>query len=202
MRGSPAGCLCSTTVARPDASAGRWRPPLNSGAPGPPPPSDTGRAGHRAAVEDSCADDSVVQRGDARDDAVDQVLSDIHLRQCFDQQLRDAGDVRRSYPWWGIMDPVIGSFGSRGTEDIFNGIDSRSARTTCSPSVWRVAVRKLDQLNRVNLLTDLRIPPGNRLERLTGDRAGQFSIRINDQFRILFAWENGDARDVEIVDYH
>lgn len=100
------------------------------------------------------------------------------------------------------MGSVIRSFAGQGTEDIFDGIDSRAARTTCPPVLWPVAVRKLDQINRVDSLASLRIPPGNRLERLTGDRAGQFSIRINNQYRVCFRWEDGDAFDVEIVDYH
>jgi len=62
--------------------------------------------------------------------------------------------------------------------------------------------RKLRMLNNARSLDDLRIPPANRLERLKGDRAGQYSIRINDQWRICFVWKQGDALDVEIVDYH
>lgn len=69
-------------------------------------------------------------------------------------------------------------------------------------AIESVAMRKLAVLNRAARLDDLRIPPGNRLESLRGDRAGQHSIRINDQFRICFAWRNGDAFEVEIVDYH
>ncbi len=66
----------------------------------------------------------------------------------------------------------------------------------------RVALRKLRMLDAAMSLSDLRVPPGNRLERLRGDRAGQHSIRINDQWRICFRWHAGDAYDVEIVDYH
>lgn len=66
----------------------------------------------------------------------------------------------------------------------------------------RVAMRKLQQLNAASDLAFLRIPPGNRLEALQGDRAEQYSIRINDQFRICFIWQNGHATHVEIVDYH
>jgi proteic killer suppression protein len=65
-----------------------------------------------------------------------------------------------------------------------------------------VARRKLDQINRVRDVTELRAPPGNRLERLRGDRAGQYSIRINDQYRVCFRWEAGDAYEVEVADYH
>jgi proteic killer suppression protein len=65
-----------------------------------------------------------------------------------------------------------------------------------------VARRKLEQLNQAALLDDLRVPPGNRLEALKGDRAGQYSIRLNDQFRVCFRWTGTDAEDVEIVDYH
>lgn len=67
---------------------------------------------------------------------------------------------------------------------------------------WPAARRRLDQINRVSNLRDLAIPPGNRLERLRGDRKGQFSVRINDQYRICFRWEAGDAHEVEIADYH
>lgn len=66
----------------------------------------------------------------------------------------------------------------------------------------RIARRKLRMLNNAQSLMDLRIPPGNRLEALKGDLADRFSIRVNDQWRICFAWENGDAHEVEIVDYH
>ena len=66
----------------------------------------------------------------------------------------------------------------------------------------RVALRKLRMLNRAINLDDLRIPPANRLEKLTGDRAGQWSIRINDQWRLCFLWKAGDAFDAEIIDYH
>jgi len=69
-------------------------------------------------------------------------------------------------------------------------------------SVERVALRKLRQLEIAGVLRDLRVPPGNRLEALKGDRAGQYSIRINDQFRICFRWTAAGAEDVEIVDYH
>jgi proteic killer suppression protein len=66
----------------------------------------------------------------------------------------------------------------------------------------RAALRKLSQLHFAGALSDLRVPPGNRLEKLTGDRAGQQSIRINDQYRICFIWDDGDAYEVEIADYH
>ena len=66
----------------------------------------------------------------------------------------------------------------------------------------RIALRKLVILNDAAELRDLKVPPGNRLEMLTDDRKGQWSIRINDQFRVCFAWRDGNAHDVEIVDYH
>lgn len=97
---------------------------------------------------------------------------------------------------------MIRSFSDRGTEDIFDGADTRVARATCPSALWNVARRRLDQLNRVRDLMDLTIPPGNRLERLRGDRAGQHSIRINEQYRVCFRWENGYADEVEITDYH
>jgi proteic killer suppression protein len=70
------------------------------------------------------------------------------------------------------------------------------------PGIQQVALRKLRMLNNAASLNDLRIPPANRLEKLTGNRAGQYSIRINDQWRICFEWRDGDAYLVEIVDYH
>jgi len=97
---------------------------------------------------------------------------------------------------------MIKSFNGRGTEDIFNGVNSKTARRTCPPSLWKIATRKLDQLDSIRFLDELRVPPGNRLERLTGDREGQFSIRINDQYRICFNWSESGPERVEIVDYH
>lgn len=72
----------------------------------------------------------------------------------------------------------------------------------CPRALWAVARRKLDQVQRVREVADLRHPPGNRLERLKGDRAGQWSIRINEPYRLCFRWEAGYADDVEITDYH
>lgn len=97
---------------------------------------------------------------------------------------------------------MIRSFADRGTAHIFDGTDSSVARRTCPQSLWSIARRKLDQINRVRDLGELAVPPGNHLERLRGKRAGQHSIRINEQYRISFRWENGDAHDVEIADYH
>jgi len=97
---------------------------------------------------------------------------------------------------------VIRSFADGATEDLFNGIDSRRARRACPRTLWPVARRKLTQLNRVRGLGELSVPSGNRLERLSGDRAGQHSIRINDQYRVCFRWEDRYADDVEVTDYH
>ena len=97
---------------------------------------------------------------------------------------------------------MIRSFRNRGTEDIYEGADTSTARRTCPGTVWGAARRKLDQIQRVRELRELSIPPGNHLEPLRGDRLGQHSIRINDQFRICFRWEAGDAYEVEITDYH
>lgn len=68
--------------------------------------------------------------------------------------------------------------------------------------VQRAALRKLNQIHYAERLDDLRVPPGNRLEKLTGARAGQYSIRINQQYRVCFVWEDGDAHEVEVTDYH
>jgi len=93
---------------------------------------------------------------------------------------------------------VIRSFRDRETEKVFERERSRRL----PPDVQRRAHRKLLILDAAETLEDLRVPPGNRLESLSGDRAGQRSIRINDQWRICFRWERGDAYDVEITDYH
>jgi len=97
---------------------------------------------------------------------------------------------------------MIRSFKNQGTEDIFNGVNSKVARRTCPQSVWRIASRKLDQLDSAESLLELRLPPGNQLESLSGDRAGQYSIRINNQYRICFVWQDNEPDEVEIVDYH
>jgi proteic killer suppression protein len=94
--------------------------------------------------------------------------------------------------------PMIKSFHSRETEKLF--LRQRSPRF--SADVHRIALRKLLLLDAAERLEDLRIPPENRLEKLTGNRQGQHSIRINDQWRICFRWSEGDAYEVEIVDYH
>lgn len=92
---------------------------------------------------------------------------------------------------------MILSFACRETERIFNR--RRSRRFV---AIERPARRKLEILNAAVRLDDLRSPPGNRLEALSGDREGQYSIRINQQWRLCFIWRNGDAHNVEIVDYH
>jgi toxin HigB-1 len=97
---------------------------------------------------------------------------------------------------------MIISFKDEATEDIFNGVASKKALKVCPESRWNVARRKLDQLNFAVSLEDLKIPPGNQLEALQGDREGQHSIRINQQYRICFTWIEEGAEDVEIVDYH
>ena len=101
-----------------------------------------------------------------------------------------------------IILTVIRSFADGATEDLFNGVDSRRARQACPARIWPTVRRKLTQINRVRELRELNVPPGNRLERLRGDRAGQHSIRINDQYRVCFRWEDGNADNVEVTDYH
>jgi proteic killer suppression protein len=97
---------------------------------------------------------------------------------------------------------MIQSFKSQATEDIFNGNPTKKASKICPSVLWKQASRKLDQLDSVLTLDELRIPPGNRLESLSGDRQGQFSIRLNDQYRICFQWSSIGPEDVEIADYH
>jgi len=97
---------------------------------------------------------------------------------------------------------MIRSFKDKATEDIFDGTNTKAARKSCHQSLWKIAFRKLDQLDSVERLEELRIPPGNRLEALKGDRKGQHSIRINEQYRICFRWMENGPSEVEIVDYH
>ena len=97
---------------------------------------------------------------------------------------------------------MIATFAEAATEDVFDGRDSRRARGVCPSTLWRVARRKLDLINRATDLRDLDAPPGNRLERLKDDRSGRWSVRINEQYRICFTWEEGYAYDVEITEDH
>ena len=92
---------------------------------------------------------------------------------------------------------AIQSFRCRSTESLFEGNHVASFR-----AIESVAMRKLTMLDAAAVLLDLRIPPGNRLEALQGDRAGQYSIRINDQYRVCFVWTQAGPVDVEICDYH
>lgn len=96
---------------------------------------------------------------------------------------------------------MIASFGDKATAALYHGERGKAIRRFPS-SVRRNALRKLDVLNGAAKLDDLRSPPGNRLELLRGDLAGFHSIRVNDQWRVIFTWVDGDAHDVQIVDYH
>lgn len=93
---------------------------------------------------------------------------------------------------------MIKSFRDKETEQLF----SRRFSRRFSPHLHRIVWRKLAILDAAEKLDDLRVPHGNRLEKLSGDREGQYSIRINDQWQICFLWSGGDAYDVEIADYH
>jgi toxin HigB-1 len=96
---------------------------------------------------------------------------------------------------------VIQSFGDTATDDIFHGRDSRAARRLPS-AIWPVIRRKLDMVNAAHALGDLRAPPGNRLEALKGSRAGEYSIGVNDQYRVTFGFQEGNAYNVTCEDYH
>jgi len=96
---------------------------------------------------------------------------------------------------------MIVSFGDAATEDLYHGRPTAAARRVPS-TIIGAALRKLDMLNAAKNLQDLRSPPGNRLERLVGNLEGFHSIRINDQWRVVFCWEGSDAHDVRIADYH
>ena len=97
---------------------------------------------------------------------------------------------------------MIQSFKDNEIEDIYNGIFSKRALKRLPRHLWNISYRKFYALDNAITLNDLRSPPNNRLERLTGDRQGQYSIRINDQYRICFIWTNLGPQNVEIVDYH
>ena len=93
---------------------------------------------------------------------------------------------------------MIRSFGNKDTERLWR----RERVRSIDPGIHRVALRKLRQVGSAESIEDLRVPPGNRLDALKGDRVGQHSIRINDRWRLCFVWRDGCAYDVEIVDYH
>ena len=97
---------------------------------------------------------------------------------------------------------MIQSFKDQATENIFNGKVTKVALRLCPKNLWKIAFRKLDQLDSVISFGDLLVPPGNRLEALSGGRKGHYSIRVNDQYRICFSWTETGPVDVEITNYH
>jgi proteic killer suppression protein len=97
---------------------------------------------------------------------------------------------------------MIVSFADAATEDLFYGRSTKASRRRLPHLLRETAGKKLDQLDSAIHFEDLRIPPGNRLQALKGDRKGQFSIRINEQYRICFRWTDQGPEDVEVVDYH
>ena len=96
---------------------------------------------------------------------------------------------------------MIRSFADDGTRDIWHGVNSKAARQI-PKALWSIVRRKLDQIDAVTKLDDLRVPPGNRLHTLEDDRAGHHAIRVNDQYRIVFRFEGRDAHEVCCTDYH
>ncbi len=96
---------------------------------------------------------------------------------------------------------MIGSFADETTENIYHGVRSKKA-AKLPPDIVKVALRKLDMINAAAKLDDLKVPPSNRLEKLGGDLAGFHSIRVNNQFRVIFHWNDGVATKVSITDYH
>lgn len=99
---------------------------------------------------------------------------------------------------------LIISFTDDETEHIYNGVNTKKARQRLSQTLWEKATTKLDMLNKAFRLEDLKILPNNRLEKLSGDLLGKYSIRINDQYRIIFKWDadKHEASEVKITDYH
>ena len=98
--------------------------------------------------------------------------------------------------------PMIVSFKDQATEDIFNGVNSKASRKACPQTLWRITSRKLDQLDSDQQLKELQVPPGNRLEKLSGNRKTEYSIRINEQHRICFIWGESGPINTEVTDYH
>ncbi|MGE0267532.1 MAG: type II toxin-antitoxin system RelE/ParE family toxin [Candidatus Omnitrophota bacterium] len=96
---------------------------------------------------------------------------------------------------------MIISFKTKATQDIYDGVSSKETRKF-PDTIWRVAQRKLDMINAAVVLADLKVPPGNRLHPLQGDKKGYHSISINDQYRIIFQFRDRNAYEVEITDYH
>ena len=96
---------------------------------------------------------------------------------------------------------MILSFGDQATEDLFHGEETRDARKIHN-NIWDVVRRKLDMVNAAQVLADLKVPPNNRLEALRGHLKGFHSIRINQQYRVVFRWSEGNAKEVKVTDYH
>ena len=96
---------------------------------------------------------------------------------------------------------MIPSFADDATADVFHGRDSKPARSL-DKTLWKVMRRKLDLVNAAHAMSDLRVPPGNRLEALKGDQKGRLSVRVNERYRITFRFENGNAFEVRCEDYH
>ncbi|WP_319404614.1 type II toxin-antitoxin system RelE/ParE family toxin [uncultured Desulfosarcina sp.] len=97
---------------------------------------------------------------------------------------------------------MIQSFKNQTTEDLFNGVATKAALKLIPRNLWNIVSRKLDQLDSVASLNELRVPPGNHLEALKGNRKDQHSIRINDQYRICFKWIESGPGEIEVTDYH
>jgi toxin HigB-1 len=97
---------------------------------------------------------------------------------------------------------VIASYKNQGTKDIHYGKNTTKARKICPQNLWSVAIRKLNMVRAARSLNDLKSPPNNKFKKLVGSRSKQYSIRINDQYRVCFEWDEIDALNVEIVDYH
>ncbi len=97
---------------------------------------------------------------------------------------------------------MVESFKDLATEDIFNGVNSKTARKACPKKLWQITSRKLDQLDSAQLPEELKVPPGNHLESLSGKRKAEYSYRINEQYRICFNWGKSGPVNVAVTDYH
>jgi proteic killer suppression protein len=130
--------------------------------------------------------------------AVDKLILKLSFRRKILPHSCGHFDLTHNVMRYRVGSEVIRSFKCRETQGIFELRRSRRL----PGDIQQVALRKLRMLNRSQSIDDLKIPPANRLEKLSADRAGSWSIRINDQWRVCFRWDDGDAFEVEIVDYH
>ena len=128
-------------------------------------------------------------------------MDKVSLHDKFHYIVRRNKSIFISISYYDIVIHMIKSIKNQTTQDIFDGFNSKAARKIPF-ELHKIVRRKLDLINSVESLDDLKVPPGNHLEILRGDRKGFYSIRVNQQWRIVFRWESGQAQEVQVVDYY